>query len=214
MSDIETLGKFVTSLVENNEKDAKKYLNSVMESIKVNTIAKVLKESEEDEVEEEIPTDDKVAELKDEVKFEKPVADGEETIDLDSEEIVDEPVEGEETEETVDVVPVEDAEEALTDSGEEVGIEEDPEFLDLVNKFNELLDDEAVEVPAEEVAEPVEEIPAEGEETEEVVDLDSEEAPVEEPVEGEAPIEDVEEPAPEDAPVETQDEIDIEKFIK
>jgi len=213
MADKKILSQAIASLVEGNEAEAKKAFSMFINEAKVEIIAEKLTEKEE--VEEVIPTDDEVATLKDEITVEEPA----EEIDLDAapvEEPVEEvpaeelPAEEVPAEETTEVVPVETAEEALADSGEEVGIEEDPDFLALVDEFNKSLEADAVEVPAEEVAEPVEEVPAEEAPVEEVpaddelVDLDAEPVAEEEPV-----AEPVEEPAEE-----KQEEIDIEKFVK
>ena len=203
MADKKILSQAIASLVEGNEAEAKKAFSMFINEAKVEIIAEKLTEKEE--TEEVIPTDDEVATLKDEIKVEEPA----EEIDLDdapveepSEEL---PAEEVPAEETTEVVPVETAEEALADSGEEVGIEEDPDFLALVDEFNKSLETDAVEVPAEEVAEPVEELPAEEVPADdELVDLDAEPVAEEEPV-----AEPVEEPAEE-----KQEEIDIEKFVK
>ena len=208
MADKTILSKALVSLLEGNEAEAKKQFNKFINEAKVEIIAEKLTEKEE--VEEVIPTDDKVAELKDEIKVEEPA--GEEPVadlDLDAEA----PIEDLDTAEegTTEVVPVEAAEEALANSGEEVGIEEDEDFLALVDEFNKALEDDTVEVPSEEVEQPVEEIPAEEVSTEETTteELPTEETSVEEiETTEETPVDSVEEPE------KKQKEIDIEKFIK
>jgi len=213
MADKTILSKALVSLLEGNEAEAKKQFNKFINEAKVEIIAEKLTEKEE--VEEVIPTDDKVAELKDEIKVEDPA--GEEPVvdlDLDAEAPIEDLDTAEEVpaeEGTTEVVPVEAAEEALANSGEEVGIEEDEDFLALVDEFNKALEDDTVEVPSEEVEQPVEEVPAEEVSTEETTteELPAEETSVEEiETTEETPVDSVAEPE------KKQKEIDIEKFIK
>lgn len=217
MADIKILEEALGSFLEGNMDNAKKTLKQYLSETKVEIIAQKLTEAEddEDEVIGEIPTDDKVETLKDEIKAEIPADDeeSEDELDLDIED--EEGLDGD-LEATEEVIPVEDAKDALEDSGEEVGVEEDEDFLKLVDEYNAIIDAQSVEVPAEdlETSEEDEEIESEIAD-EEGTEEESEEDLEEVPADGEEIVSDEKidtEVKPDGE--EKQTKLDIEKFIK
>lgn len=216
MADIKILEEALGSFLEGNMDNAKKTLKQYLSETKVEIIAQKLTEAEddEDEVIGEIPTDDKVETLKNEIKAEIPADDeeSEDELDLDIED--EEGLDGD-LEATEEVIPVEDAKDALEDSGEEVGVEEDEDFLKLVDEYNAIIDAQSVEVPAEDLETSEEEEIDSEIADEEGTEEESEEELEEVPAEGEEIVSDEEidtEVEPEGE--EKQTKLDIEKFIK
>ncbi len=216
MADIKILEEALGSFLEGNMDNAKKTLKQYLSETKVEIIAQKLTEAEddEDEVIGEIPTDDKVETLKNEIKAEIPADDeeSEDELDLDIED--EEGLDGD-LEATEEVIPVEDAKDALEDSGEEVGVEEDEDFLKLVDEYNAIIDAQSVEVPAEDLETSEEEEIDSEIADEEGTEEESEEELEEVPAEGEEIVSDEEidtEVKPEGE--EKQTKLDIEKFIK